>query len=292
MNPLRCQIWVALRPDSPPKVARGGGRNTGGDMSGHLRSCFAGFLLAGLSIFSISPASSNPLADLFGADSKEAAAPAPAPAQEECLPQPGKLATDGQRWVYRSEGHRKCWFQTAEGAVAAVKKPVRNSAVKQRVTARERREAALRKRKADADARAEVLRSTPAEMSQPAPSAPAPKVADTLPTPATGAAAVVPPAPVAASTPDQVTTDQVTPDRPTPRVVDVETVGVSSPASDTMTSPVPREMIPVAYRFAETGDDGWRWTATRLGLVLMALGLICLLGSSLPMLVGLFSRSE
>src|SRR3974390_667251 len=112
-------------------------------MSGHVRSCFAALLLAALSIFSISPASSNPLDDLFSAGPKEATAPAPAPAQE-CLPQPGKLATDGQRWVYRSEGHRKCWFQTAEGAVAAAKKPVRNYAVKQRVTARERSEASLR----------------------------------------------------------------------------------------------------------------------------------------------------
>jgi hypothetical protein len=282
INPLRCQIWVALQPDSRPKVASGGGETPWVAMSGNLRSCFAAFLVAGLSI---SPASSNPLADLFSAGPKQATAPAPA--QEECLLQPGKLATDGQHWVYRSEGHRKCWFQTAEGAVAAIKKPVRNYVVKQDVTARERREAALRKRKADANARAEVLRSTPVEISHPAPPAPEFKVADTLPAPATGVAAVAPPASVAESS-----TDQLTPDRPTPRVVDVETVGVSSSASDTVTSPLPRETIPVAYRFAETGDDGWSWTATRLGVLLMALGLVSLLVSSLPVLFGLFSRSE
>jgi hypothetical protein len=251
-------------------------------MSGHLRSCFAALLVAGLSIVSISPASSNPLDDLLSAAPKEATAPAPA--QEECLPQPGKLAADGQRWVYRSEGHRKCWFQTAEGAVAAAKKPLRNRAVKQRIAARERRQAALRKRKADVDARAEVLRSTPAAISQPAPSAPEPKVADAVPSPAIGATSVVPPAPVAESA-----IDQLTPDRPAPRLVDVETFQVSPSANDTVGSSV-LPAIAVAARLAEAGDGGSGWAETRLGLILMALGLVSLLGSSLPMIFGLFSR--
>jgi len=42
-------------------------------------------------------------------------ATAPAPVAEECLPQPGKSTADGQHWVYRFDGRRKCWFQAAEG---------------------------------------------------------------------------------------------------------------------------------------------------------------------------------
>ena len=164
-----------------------GGKTPWVFMSGHWRSCFAAFLLAGLST---SPASSNPFADLFSTTPKEATAPTPA--QEGCLPQPGKLTADGQRWVYRSEGHRKCWFQTAKGVVGAVKKPMDHHAVKQRVTVRERREAEFHKRKVDADARAEVLRSAPAEMSQPTPSAPELKVADAAPIAAVGTSAPAP----------------------------------------------------------------------------------------------------
>ena len=44
--------------------------------------------------------------------------PVPAPANdsdnEECLSQPGKPA-DGQHWVYRLDGHRRCWFLVPEG---------------------------------------------------------------------------------------------------------------------------------------------------------------------------------
>ena len=98
-------------------------------MSGHLRFCFAAFLLlAGLS----SPASSNPFAALFNAAPGEAAPPAPA--EEACLLQPGKSTADGQHWVYRYDGHRKCWFQTAEGT-ATVKEPVHHHATKQRAAA-------------------------------------------------------------------------------------------------------------------------------------------------------------
>src|SRR5579871_682521 len=84
-------------------------------MSGHLRSCFAAFvLLAGLS----TPASSNPFDFLFKTAPEDATAPAPARAEtaparaeDECLPRPGKSTTDSQYWVYRLDGHRKCWYQ-------------------------------------------------------------------------------------------------------------------------------------------------------------------------------------
>ena len=199
------------------------------------------------------------------------------------MPQPGKLTADGQRWVYRSEGHRKCWFQTAKGVVGAVKKPMDHHAVKQRVTVRERREAEFHKRKVDADARAEVLRSAPAEMSQPTPSAPELKVADAAPIAAVGTSA---PAPFAESA-----ANQLTPDRPKPRLANAETLRASPSANDTIDSSV-LPAIPVAFRVAEAGDDERGWMATWLGVLLMALGLVSLLSSSLPKLVGLFSRSE
>jgi hypothetical protein len=80
-------------------------------MSGHLRFCFPAFVLfAGLST---SPAYSNAFADFFNFNSAPQQVTAPAAAKEECLPLPGK-STAGLRWVYRLDGHRKCWFQTAE----------------------------------------------------------------------------------------------------------------------------------------------------------------------------------
>jgi hypothetical protein len=197
------------------------------------------------------------------------------------LPQPGKLTADGQHWVYRSEGHRKCWFQTAESVVGAVKKPMHRHAVKQRVTVRESREAEFHKRKADEDAHAEVLRSASPEISTP--SAPELKVADTASVPAVGASAL---APVAESA-----VDQLTPDRPKPRLTDVETLRVSPSASDTIDFSV-LPAIPVAFPLVEAGDDGRGWMATWLGVLLMALGLVSILSSSLPRLVVLFSRSE
>ena len=62
------------------------------------------------------------------------------------------------------------------------------------------------------DVRAELLRSAPAETPQPTPPAPELKVVDAAPFPTTGAAALVPPAPVVA----EPSNDQLTPDHPTP----------------------------------------------------------------------------
>ena len=239
-------------------------------MSGHLRFCFAAFvLLAGLST---SPASSNPFADLFNAAPREATAPASA--EGECLPRPGKSTADGQHWVYRLDGHRKCWFQAAEGT-ATVKKPVHHHAAKHRVAAPAENETARRKRKAVVDARAELLHSAPAETSQPTPPTSELKVADAASVLATGAAALVPPAPIA-----NPATDQLTPDHATPRQVDVETLLAAAPAaSDAVAASVP-PATPVAVPIADAGDEGRGWTATWLGVLLMALGLVSLLSSS------------
>jgi len=112
----------------------------------------------------------------------------PASAEMECLPRSGKSTAAGQHWVYRLEGHRKCWFQAAE-ETATVKNPVHDRAAKPRVATE--KETAPRK-KALVDTGAELQRSAPGETPQPTP--PALKVADAAPDLATGAAGFVPPA--------------------------------------------------------------------------------------------------
>jgi hypothetical protein len=243
-------------------------------MSGHLRICFAAFvLLAGLWT---SPASSNAFADWFNGAPQAAtppasAATAPASAETECLLRPGKSTADGQRWVYRLDGHRKCWFLTAEGTAPA-KKPVHLRAAKHRGAAPEENETARRKKAVDA--RAEILRSAPAETSPPTPRAPEVKVVDATSVPVTGAAALVPPAPIA-----NLATDQLMPDDPTPRQVDVETLLAAAPAAGEAVAASVRP-TPGAVPVAEAGDDGLGWTATWIGVLLMALGLVSVLSSS------------
>lgn len=213
-----------------------GGVTPGFFMSGHLRFCLAAFVLP--ASLSTSPASSNPFADLFNVAPQPAAALASA--ERECLPRPGKSTADGQHWVYRLDGHRKCWFQVAEG-IATVKKRVHHQAAKHRIV----------------DARAESLRSAPAETSQLTPPASELKVVDAASVVATGAAALAPSAP------------------------DVETLQAAAPAaSDAVAASVATDQPPVAFPIAEAGDDGRGWTANWLGMLLMALGLVSVLSSS------------
>ncbi|WP_245319918.1 hypothetical protein [Bradyrhizobium sp. LMTR 3] len=188
------------------------------------------------------------------------------------MPRPGTSTAEGQRWVYRTEGRRKCWFQAAEGT--ATVKQVRNRAAKPRVAVEEN-EAARARQKAVMDARAELLRSLPAETSQPAPPAPEPKVVDAASVPATAAAAFVPPATIA-----NRATDQLTPDDLAPRRVDAETVLAAAPAPSDAAAVSAPPAAPVASPVAEAADDARGWTATWLGVLLMALGLASLLASS------------
>ena len=234
-------------------------------MSGHLRFCIAAFvLLAGLPI---SPASSNPIADFFNTTPRRATPPAPA--EEECLPQPGKSTAEGQHWVYRLEGNRKCWFQAAEGS--AVKKQVRPRAAKPRVAAPEENEAARRKPKAVVDARAELLRSAPAETSKPMRPAPELKVAD-------AASASGGPRLSCRRHPSKTRTDPCA--RP-PRARSTwrRFWRPRRPPATRLPPPSP-PAAPVAFRIAEAADDGRGWMATWLGVLLMALGLVSVLGSS------------
>src|SRR4051794_23285420 len=119
-------------------------------MSGYLRFCFAGLVLVGG--LAATPAVSDPFADLFNAAPREPAATSLAQAQ--CLPQPGNTTADGAHWVYRFDGHRKCWFLTA--GIAKVKTVLhrgaedRTARLDENGTARPRRSAVV-------DARAELL---------------------------------------------------------------------------------------------------------------------------------------
>lgn len=234
----------------------GGGATPGSHMSGHLRFCFGAFVL--VAGFSTSPASSNPIADWFNVTPKQPAAPASEEAEEKCLSRPGKSTAAGQHWVYRLEGHRKCWFQAAEET--AVKRQARRRAAKPRVAVSEENEAGRRQRRAVVDARAELLRSAPVETSQPTRPAPELKMADAASVLTTAIAAFVP--------------------RRTPRQVDVEMLLAAAPAdSGSVAASVP-SAAPVAFPIVEAADDGQGWMATWLGALLMALGLISVLGSS------------
>jgi hypothetical protein len=249
-------------------------------MSGHLRLFFAAFLLSALPT---SPASSNPFSFLFNAAPGEVTATAPA--EEGCLPRPGKW-TDGQHWVYRFDGHRKCW-QVAAG-VAAVKKPAHHHVVKQRVAAPEENEAALRKQDKIVEAGAELLGSARAEMFQPMPPAPELKMVDAAPVASMGAAGLVPPAPLVA----KPATDQLTPDYSTPQQVDVEALLAAAPSASNMVASSVAPANPVTVPIAEASDHGRGGPASRLGMLLIALGLVSLLTSTWsfwrPVLVGRF----
>ncbi|MEK9285629.1 MULTISPECIES: hypothetical protein [unclassified Bradyrhizobium] len=130
--------------------------------------------------------------------------------------------------------------------------------------------------KAVVDARAELLRSASAETPRPTPPALELKVVDASPVPASGATALVPPAPDIT----KPATDQLTRDNPTPHQVDVETLLAAAPtASDAVAASVPPATA-VAVPIAEAGDDGPGWTATWLGVLLLAPGVGCLLSSS------------
>jgi len=156
-----------------------------------------------------------------------------------------------------------------------VKKQVRHGAAKPPVAVPEENEAAPRKQKAVVDARAELLRSAPEEASQPTRLAPEFKVVDAASVLATGPAAFVPLAPV-----EKRATDQLTPDHATPRVVDVKTLLAAAPApSDAVVASAPLA-APAAFPVAEAADDGRDWMATLLGVLLVALGLVAVLGSS------------
>jgi len=245
-------------------------------MSGHWRFCVTAFLLsAGLPI---SPASSNALTDLFNPAPKEAAAPVPVPVREECVPQPGKSTAPGQHWVYRIDGHRKCWFQADEATVSA-KKQIRHHAVKRPAAAPEENEAELRN-KTVLDARAQVLSAAPVNATQSAASAS--EVSDTASV--REAVIPVPAAPIAAPT----AIDPLSEDHAALRSVDVEMLLAASTLDKDMAASSLRPAAPGAPSVGSADD--WELTTARVGTVLIALGFIFLVGSFLAS--PFFSRRE
>jgi hypothetical protein len=240
-------------------------------MSGHLRFGFAALLLVGAYA---APAASNPLTDLLTPNTAPEAASAPA--QAECLLQPGQSTAAGAHWVYRYDGHRKCWFQ-AEASTALARKPAHRRAAPPRATAPEENESAARKQEVVADARAEMLNSAPVEATQPAAPAPTPAPTPTIKivraVPVTGSAAPIPPP----SVPATPAADQPTPEQPRP--VDVEALLADTPAASDEVASVP-PATSVAAPGAGTGGDGG-WTTSWLGVLLIGLGFAAVLGAAL-----------
>jgi hypothetical protein len=267
-------------------------------MSGPLRIRFVAVLI--LAGFSTSPAAANPFTALFNPAPDESPPPAPAkdapapakdaPAKDECLSRPGKPA-DGQHWMYHLDGHRRCWFLAPE-EIAAVRKRAHRHAAKPQL---EENEAGPRKPKLVVDARAELLRPSPAETPQPAPpTSPTPsfKVVDAAtPVPAAGAAALVPPPPVLAK-PDQLKPDQLTrdatnpgeddPHQNNPREDNVETLLAATPVNS---DSVAVSVAPATHVAVPTGtrEDGPWWTAPWLGPLLIGLGLVLLVSPTRPL---------
>ncbi|MHC4051416.1 hypothetical protein [Bradyrhizobium sp. 25ACV] len=232
-------------------------------MSGSLRLCFVSFVL--LETLT-APASSNPLADL-----NTAAAPPPvtSPPQAECVGRPGNSAPDGQHWVYRLDGHRKCWFLTE--ATAKVKKIARR-APKPATASLDESETARPRQSGVLDARAELLRSAPALPSQP-PRAEF-KVADADPDLGTSTA-------LASAALTAQHSRQTMPFGQNQNQVDVEQLLAAAPANDVATSSE-LQSVPAGVRLAKADGEATSRTATWLGVLLMMLGMLSILSTSRP----------
>jgi hypothetical protein len=227
-------------------------------MSGHLRLYFASLVLVGG--FWAAPASSNSLADFFNTATSQPTVTSPP--QAECVPRPGTSTTGGQHWVYRTDGHRKCWF-LAEG-VATVKKPIRARMAKDRSASLDENGTTQTRRRAVVDARAELLRSAPPEQSQPP--VPGMKVADAASDLFTGLT-LMSAVPIV-----DLPSNQLTPEHSMPSRVDVGQLLAAASAD-------PPQIIPLGARTAEARDEARSWTAW-FGVLLMTLGGLSLLSSS------------
>lgn len=233
-------------------------------MSGYLRMCFVSLVLVVETLWT-EPASANPLADIFNT-----AAPQPTvtfPPQAECLARPGNSTPDSQHWVYRMDGHHKCWFLT-EGA-AKMKKTVRRRVAKDNTASLDENRTTRPRQSGVVDARAELLRSAPAEPSQ----SPLPivKVADAAFDLDAGTA-LMSAAPIA---------EHGRPTHSVPSQVDVEQLLAAAPGNDVVTSSEPPMMpIGVLVLTAEARNEAPSRTATWLGALLMVLGMLSILSSS------------
>ncbi|WP_247500448.1 hypothetical protein [Bradyrhizobium sp. 149] len=175
-------------------------------MSGYLRFYFAGLVLVGT--LAATPAVPDPFADLFNGAPREPAATSLA--QTQCLPRHGNTTADETHWVYQFDGHRKCWF-LAEG-IAKVKKTVLPRGAEDRTASLDENGSTRPRQTAVVDARTELLRSAPAQPSQP-PAAEI-KLAD--------AASVLDMGTVTSAVPTHLHSRRLTPEHSMPGQVDVE----------------------------------------------------------------------
>lgn len=232
-------------------------------MSGYLRLCLVSLVL--VETVSMGPASANPLGDIFNTAAPQPTVISP---QAECLGRPGNSTPDSQHWVYRMDGHRKCWFLT-EG-VAKVKKTVRRRVPKDNAASLDENGTTRPRQSAVVDARAELLRSAPAEPSQPPPH-PEVKIADAAPDLGTGTALMS----------AALIAEHGWPTHSVPNQVDVEQPLAAAPANDVVTSPEPPTIpIGVLVLTAEARNEAPSQTATWLGVLLMMLGMLSILSSS------------
>lgn len=234
-------------------------------MSGYLRFCAAGLVLLGG--LSATPAFADPFADFFNTAPREPAATASP--QAECLPQPGNSSGEGLHWVYRRNGHRKCWFRAEDRAT--VQKPVHRRVIN-RVGSADENETVRRKGSSAVDARAELQRSAQAEPSEAL--HPEVKVADGASDLGTSTARMSAASIAQHSRP------------PTPTIasqdrVDVEHLLATTPANDVVTSSEPPTLLIGSIALsAEARDHAPSRTATWLGVLLMMLGILSILSSS------------
>ncbi|MCK1480997.1 hypothetical protein IVB27_41310 [Bradyrhizobium sp. 197] len=227
-------------------------------MSGYLRFCFAGLVFVGG--LAATPAVSDPFADLFNAAPREPAATSLAQAQ--CLPRPGDTTADGAHWVYRFDGHRKCWFLT-EG-IAKVKKAVHHRGAQDRTASLDENGTPRPRHSAVVDARAELLRSAPAEPSQP----PAAEIKG-----AEAASVLDMGTAMTSAVPTDLHSRRLTPEQSVPGQVEVE-----QPLAPTLAGSPPA--MSMDARIAEAHDAARSWTATWSGVLLITLGGFSILSSS------------
>ncbi|MGY4352171.1 hypothetical protein ACVWXM_008664 [Bradyrhizobium sp. GM7.3] len=229
-------------------------------MSRHLRFYFAGLVLVGG--LPATPACSDPFTNLFNIAPREPAATSSV--QPECFPRPGNSHGPRQHWVYRRDGHRKCWF-LAEG-IATLRQPAHGRVANRAATSVEN-EAEQQRASPVIDAGAELPSSSAAEGAQPPPAREV-KVAD-----ANSVFDVGTPAPMPAAPAADLPTSQLTPEHPGPPQVDVEKLAAAARAD----SP---PAMPLAAHNEEVRDESRSWTVTSLGVLLMTLGGFSILSSN------------
>lgn len=231
-------------------------------MFAHLR-CFFPALVTLTGVF-LSPAYSDPIADRSDPKVATGQAAAPAAGQETCLSRPGNTSMAGQRWVYHTEGQRKCWFQTT--GQPRLKKPVRSANASVVASAEDKNIRPKPKRIEDAQAKLPTLGQ---ESAQAPPSAPGREV--------------VPAAPILsaerASRPTQELDRQV-PDKPAGRQLNADiflTGALSQKVASQATVVAP---APLVHSTSDALDDKPSWPTTWIAVLLMTLGFTAILGSN------------